>query len=94
MKRIYACTLTILISLMNPTPLLNLLTLGYTDLENESERVFLLSICDRLWENRTLAGKMKITFKYPKSTLNYFKMNYSLLSPNFLKKVISTSGVK
>ena len=40
MKRIYACTLTILISLMNLTPLLNLLALGYTGLENESERAF------------------------------------------------------
>ena len=50
MKRICACTL---ISLMNLTPLLNLLTLGYTRLENKSERAFLLSICDRLWENRT-----------------------------------------
>ena len=57
MKRIYACTLTILISLMNLTPLLNLLTLGYTGLENESERAFLLSICDRLWENRTFGGE-------------------------------------
>ena len=57
MKRIYACTLTILISLMNLTPLLNLLTLGYTRLENESERAFLLSICDRLWENRTFGGE-------------------------------------
>ena len=56
---------------MNLTPLLNLLTLGYTRLENESERAFLLSICDRLWESRTLAGKMKISFKYPKGTLNY-----------------------
>ena len=56
---------------MNLTPLLNLLTLGYTRLENESERAFLLSICDRLWESRILAGKMKISFKYPKSTLNY-----------------------
>ena len=53
MKRIYACTLTILISLMNLTPLLNLLTLGYTGLENDSERALLLNICDRLWENRT-----------------------------------------
>ena len=60
MKRIYACTLTILISLMNLTPLLNLLTLGYTGLENESERAFLLSICDRLWETGHLSGKMKI----------------------------------
>ena len=51
MKRIYACTPTILISLMNLTPLLNLLT------ENESERAFLLSICDRLWENRTFGGE-------------------------------------
>ena len=57
MKRIYACTLTILISLMNLTPLLNLLTLGYTGLENESEQAFLLSICDRLWENRTFGGE-------------------------------------
>ena len=57
MKRTYACTLTILISLMNLTPLLNLLTLGYTGLENESERAFLLSICDRLWENRTFGGE-------------------------------------
>ena len=56
---------------MNLTPLLNLLTLGYTRLENESERAVLLSICDRLWESRTLAGKMKISFKYPKGTLNY-----------------------
>ena len=68
---------------MNLTPLLNLLTLGYTRLENASEQAFLLSTCDRLWESRTLAGKMKIIFKYPKSTLNY---NYSLLSPDFLKK--------
>ena len=51
MKRIYACTPTILISLMNHTPLLNLLT------ENESEQAFLLSICDRLWENRTFSGE-------------------------------------
>ena len=57
MKRIDACTLTILISLMNLTPLLNLLTLGYTGLENESERAFLLSICDKLWENRTFGGE-------------------------------------
>ena len=57
MKRIYACTLTILIILMNLIPLLNLLTLGYTRLENESERAFLLSICDRLWENRTFGGE-------------------------------------
>ena len=56
---------------MNLTPLLNLLTLGYTRLENESERAFLLSICDKLWENRTLAGRMEISFKYPKGTLNY-----------------------
>ena len=55
MKRIYACTLTILISLMNLTPLLNLLTLGYSGFE--SERAFLLSICDRLWENRTFGGE-------------------------------------
>ena len=48
--------------LMNLTPLLNLLTLGYTRLENESERAFLLSICDRLWESRTLAGKCKLVF--------------------------------
>ena len=54
---------------MNLTPLLNLLTIGYTRFENE--RAFLLSICDRLWENRTFAGKMRISFKYPKSTLNY-----------------------
>ena len=57
MKRIYACTLTILISLMNLTPLLNLLTLGYTGSENESERACLLSIYDRLWENRTFGGE-------------------------------------
>ena len=44
-------------NLMNLTPLLNLLTLGYTGSENESERAFLLSICDRLWENRTFGGE-------------------------------------
>ena len=59
MKRIYACTLTILISLMNLTLLLNSLTLGYSGFENESERAFLLSICDRLWENRTFGGENK-----------------------------------
>ena len=47
---------------MNLTSLLNLLTIGYTRLENESEREFLLSICDRLWESRALAGKMKSSF--------------------------------
>ena len=54
MKRICACTL---ISLMNFTPSLNLLTLEYTRLENE--RAFLLSICDRLWENRTFGGEIE-----------------------------------
>ena len=72
MKRIYACTLTLLISLiMNLIPLLNLLILGYTRLENESERAFLLSICDRLWENRTFGGENENLVKYPKSILNY-----------------------
>ena len=59
MKRIYAFTLTISISLMNLTPLLNMLTLGYSGFENESERAFLLSICDRLWENRTFGWENK-----------------------------------
>ena len=73
---------------MNLTPLLNLLTLGYTRLENDSERAFLLSICDRLWESRTLAGKMKISFKYPKSTLNYLQNELLLaVTQDFLKKL-------
>ena len=78
MKRICACTLTILISLMNPTPLLNLLTLGYTRLENESELAFLLSICDRLWENRTFGGEIE---NLVLNILKYIKLPLKLITP-------------